>query len=100
MQVAQDHVQMDFENVSTNGDYTISPGNMYHCLTILTVKMFSRVQTVFHVFNLCPLPLVLLLGTTEKSLVPSLLQGNSLSLPSQPVLPEKPVSLHCSTPVL
>ena len=54
------------------GDSTASLGSLVQCSVTLRVKKFFLLFSWnFLCFNLCPLPLVLLLGTTEKSLVPS-----------------------------
>lgn len=54
-------------NFSKDGESTISLGNLSHCLTTFTIKMFfCCIQMEFSVFILCPLSL----ATTGKSLVP------------------------------
>ncbi|XP_068775232.1 uncharacterized protein [Struthio camelus] len=59
-------------NISSQGDSTTSLGNLFPCSVTLTGKKFFLVFSWNCVcFSLCPLPLVLSLGTTEKSLAPS-----------------------------
>lgn len=59
-------------SISQDGDSAISLGNLFQCLTMLTVKkMFLLCSDGFSCFNLCPPPLVLSVGGTEKSLAPS-----------------------------
>ena len=59
-------------NTSREGDSTTSLGSLCQCcITLRVKKFFLMFSWNFLCFNLCPLPLVLLLGTTEKSLVPS-----------------------------
>jgi len=49
-----------------------SPGNLFHCLMTLVVKKcFLEFRWNFMYFELCPSPLVLCLGTTEKTLAAS-----------------------------
>ncbi|NXN56925.1 ARMC4 protein, partial [Rynchops niger] len=58
--------------ISREGDSTTSLGSLFQCSVTLTVKKFFRVfERNFLCSNLCPLPLVLSLGTIEKSLAPS-----------------------------
>lgn len=67
--VAPDHIQVAFEGIQ--GDSTNSLGNLCHCSVTCREKVFPEVQIVFKLklyFILCPLPLVLSLSTTEKSL--------------------------------
>lgn len=61
--------------ISTHGDFTISVGNLYQYVTTLTAKnqtetnpSFLLFRWNFACFRLCPLPLMLLLCTTEKTL--------------------------------
>lgn len=69
-QAAQDHVQM---NISNTGDSATCLGNLCQCLVSLTIKKcFLTFAWNVLCFSLCLLPLVLSLGTTEKSLTPSL----------------------------
>ena len=59
-------------NISREGDATTSLGNLFQCsITLRGKKFFLMFRWNFLCFSLCPLPLVLLLGTTEKSLAPS-----------------------------
>jgi len=59
-------------NISREGDSTTSVGSLCQCSVTLRVKkLFLMFRRNFLCFSLCPLPLVLSLGTTEKSLAPS-----------------------------
>jgi len=59
-------------NMRREGDDSTPLGSLFQCSVILSVKKFFLVFTWnFLGFSLCPLPLVLLLGPTEKSLAPS-----------------------------
>ena len=59
-------------NVSREGDSTISLGSLCQgSVTLRGKKFFLIFRRNFLCFSLCPLPLVLSLGTTEKSLAPS-----------------------------
>ena len=59
-------------NISREGDSTTSLGSLFQCSVTLRGKKFFLVfRRNFLCFSLCPLPLVLSLGTTEKSLAPS-----------------------------
>ena len=59
-------------NISREGDSTASLGSLYQCSVILRgKKFFLMFSWNFLCFSLCPLPLVLSLGTTGKSLAPS-----------------------------
>ena len=59
-------------NISREGDSTASLGSLFQCSVTLRGKKFLLVfRRNFLCFSLCPLPLVLSLGTTEKSLAPS-----------------------------
>jgi len=70
--VAQDHVQRAFEY--SPGDSTNSLGNLCQCsVTFMLTKYFLKFRANCLCFSVCPLPLVLSLGTTEKSLAPSCL---------------------------
>ena len=68
-QVAQDHVQM---NISKERDCATLLDQ--HVLVLFNPyrEVFSNARSLPH-FSLCPLPLVLALGITEKSLALSLL---------------------------
>jgi len=60
-------------SISREGDSTTSLGSLFQCsVTLRGKKFFLMFRWNFLFFSLCPLPLVLLLGTTEKSLVPLL----------------------------
>jgi len=56
-------------NISREGDSTASLGSLCQCSITLRAKKFFLMFRWS--FSLCPLSLVLSLGTTEKSLVPS-----------------------------
>ena len=59
-------------NISREGDSTTSPGNLFQgSVTLRGKKFFLMFRRNFLCFSLCPLPLVLSLGSTEKSLAPS-----------------------------
>jgi len=59
-------------NLSREGDSTASLGSLFQCsVTLRGKKFFLMFRRNFLCFSLCPLPLVLLLSTTEKSLAPS-----------------------------
>ena len=59
-------------NISREGDSTTSLGSLCQgSVTLRGKKFFLRFRRNFLCFSLCPLPLVLSLGTTEKSLAPS-----------------------------
>ena len=65
-------------NLPKDGDSTTSLGNLCQCLVTLTAKkclLMFRANLLC--FSLCPLPLVLSLGTTEESLTPSSLHPPS-----------------------
>jgi len=66
-QAAQDLVQAGLK-----GDSTTSLGNLVQwSITLRGKKFFLMFRRNFLCFRLCPLPLVLSLGSTEKSLAPS-----------------------------
>jgi len=59
-------------NTSREGESTTPLGNLFQCsVTLEEKKFFLMFKRNFLCFSLCPLPLVLPLGTTEKSLAPS-----------------------------
>ena len=59
-------------NISREGDSTTSLGSLFQCSVTLRGKnFFLMFRRNFLCLSLCPLPLVLSLGTTEKSLAPS-----------------------------
>jgi len=59
-------------NISREGDFTASLGSLFQgSVTLRAKKFFLMFRQKFLCFSLCPLPLVLSLGTTEKSLAPS-----------------------------
>ena len=59
-------------NISREGDSTTSLGSLFQCsVTLRGKKFFLGFSWSFPGFSLCPLPLVLSLGTTAKSLTPS-----------------------------
>lgn len=66
--MAQNCVQTQFSDISTEGDLTISLDNLFQCSVTHMVKKFFL---IFLCMSFCPLPLVILLGTTKKSLAPS-----------------------------
>jgi len=54
-------------NISREGDSTASLGSLFQgSVTLRGKKFFLMFRQNFLCFNLCPLPLVLLLGTTEE----------------------------------
>jgi len=70
-QAAQDLVQAGLEYLQ-EGDSTTSLGSLFQgSITLRGKKFFLIFRQNFLCFSLCPLPLVLLLSTTEKSLAPS-----------------------------
>jgi len=59
-------------NISGEGDSTASLDSLFQCsITLKVKKFFLRLRWNILCFGLCPLPLVLLLGITEKTLAPS-----------------------------
>jgi len=57
-------------NISREAESTASLGSLFQCSVTLRVKKFFLMfRWNFLCFNLCPLPLVLSLGTTEKNLI-------------------------------
>jgi len=59
-------------NISREGDSTTSLGSLCQCsFTLRGKKFFLMFRRNFLCFSVCPLPLVLSLDTTEKSLAPS-----------------------------
>jgi len=59
-------------NISREGDSTASLGSLFQgSVTLRGKKFFLMFRRNFPRFSLCPLPLVLSLGTTKKSLAPS-----------------------------
>jgi len=70
-QAAQDLVQVGFEYLQRRRIHNL-PGSLFQCsVTLRGKKFFLMFRRNFLCFSLCPLPLVLSLGTTEKSLAPS-----------------------------
>ena len=58
-------------NISREGNFTTPLGSLFQCSATLTVKKFILMfKWNFLCSSLCSLPLVLLLGTTKKSLAP------------------------------
>jgi len=56
-------------NISKEGDSTTSPGSLFQCsITLRVKKFFLMFRRNFLCFILRPLPLVLSLGITERSL--------------------------------
>ena len=58
-------------NISREVDCTTSLGRLFQGSVTLRGKFFLMFRWNFLCFSFCPLPLVLSLGTTEKSLAPS-----------------------------
>ena len=58
-------------SISREADSTTFLGSLVQCSATLRVKKFFLMFMSFLCLSLCPLPLVLSLGTTEKSLAPS-----------------------------
>jgi len=58
-------------NISKEKDFITTLGNLFLCLTSLSVKVFSYMQAEFRVFQFVPVASYLSLGTTEESLAPS-----------------------------
>ena len=59
-------------NISRERDSTASLGSLFQCsVTLRGKKFFLMFSWNFLCFSLCPLPLVLSLGTTAESLAPS-----------------------------
>ena len=59
-------------NISREGDSTTSLDSLFQgSVTLRGKKFFLMFRRNFLCFSVCPLPLVLSLGTTEKSLAPS-----------------------------
>jgi len=70
-QAAQDLIQAGFEYLQRRRLHNL-PGQPVQCsVTLRGKKFFLMFSWNFLCVNLCPLPLVLLLGTTEKSLASS-----------------------------
>lgn len=68
-QVAQESIHVDLQYL--RGESSTSPGSLSQCSGTLKLKKFFLVFVWnFLCSNLCPLSLVLLLGTTENSLAP------------------------------
>jgi len=72
-QVAWDLIQVGFENLQRMRLRSAAPlGSLFQCfITLRGKKFFVMFRSNFLCFSLRPLPLVLSLGTTEKSLAPS-----------------------------
>lgn len=70
-QGAQAHIQVDFEDIR-GGDYTTSLDSVCQCsITCIVKKCFLMFRRILLCFSLCPMPLVLSLGTSENSVAPS-----------------------------
>jgi len=69
--VRQTHTWLDLD-ISKEGDSTLPLGNLFHCLTTLTVKkdFLPKFKKKFIVFQSVPMLSVLSLGTTEKGMAP------------------------------
>jgi len=68
-QAAQDLVQAGFEHLQRRRLHSL--GSLFQGSVTLKVKVFLMFRQNFLSFSLCLLPLVLLLGSIEKSLAPS-----------------------------
>lgn len=79
-------------NLCKDGDFTISLGNLCQCSVTVT-KYFLESKWIFMCSDLCPLPLVLLLGTIENSLSFS---SSFPSITSLHTLGRSPQGLHFS----
>jgi len=67
-QAVQDNVQVGFEYLQGRRHLKPPLGSLFQgSVTLRGKKFFLMFRWNFLCFNLCPLPLVLLLGTTEKS---------------------------------
>ena len=76
-------------NISTEGESTTPLDSLFQCSISLRAKKFFPVfRYNFLCFSLCPLPLVLSLGTTEKSLAPSSWMKASLQYLAQEKIPK------------
>ena len=63
-------------SISKDGDSTTCLGNLCQCSVTRTVKKcFPMLRGNLLCFSVCPLPLVLSVGTTEKTLAPSSLHS-------------------------
>jgi len=69
-QAAQDHIQVGFEYLQRRRIHNPSVLPVQCSVTLKVKKFFLVFRWNFLCFSLCPLPLVLSLGTTEKSLAP------------------------------
>jgi len=88
--------------ISRAGESTTPLGSLFQgSVTLRVKKFFLMFSWNFLCFSLCPLPLVLSLGTTEKSLAPSpdTHPSDIYKVPSQPSLLQlnKPSSLSLSS---
>ena len=71
LQQAAETLSRRILNISREGDSTASLGSLFQCsVTLRGKKFFLMFSWNFLCFSLCPLPLVLSVGTTEKSLAP------------------------------
>jgi len=71
-------------NISREGDSTTSLGSLFQCsITLRGKKFFLMFRRSLFCFSLCPLRLVLSLGTTEKSLAPKVYSGHTLKTKTQ-----------------
>lgn len=59
-----------FLSISKDGGFTISLGNLWHCLSHPHSKCFLMFRLHLLCSNLCPLPLVLSLANAVKNLAP------------------------------
>lgn len=67
-QVTQECVQLGFECLYGQGDFTNSLGSLVQCSATLNKKLFLMMRKKFLCFSLRPLLLILSLCTTEKGL--------------------------------
>jgi len=70
-QAAEDHVQAGLEYLQRRRLHNLSGQPVPVLVTLRGKKFFLMFRRNFLCFSLCPLSLVLSLGTTEKSLAPS-----------------------------
>ena len=75
-------------SISREGDSTASLGSLFQCFVTLTVKKFFLMFVWnFPCSSLCPLPLVLLLHTTEKSLATVFMTNTARDFRLSPSIP-------------
>jgi len=72
LQQAAQNLSRQVLNISREGDSTTPLGSLFQCsVNLRGKKFFLMFRRNFLCLSLCPLPLVLSLGTTEQSLAPS-----------------------------